>query len=55
MSALRTIKETEAGFIYFAPNRDNAVNQILITGIVLNSILRASDNVNVPNFDIAIF
>ena len=44
-----------AGFIYFAANRDNAVNHILITGIVLNSILTAFDFVNVPNSDIAIF
>lgn len=46
---------TLAGFIYFAANRDNAVNHILITGIVLNSILTAFDFVNVPNSDIAIF
>ena len=44
-----------AEFIYFAANRDNAVNHILITGIVLNSILTAFDFVNVPNSDIAIF
>ena len=46
---------TIAEFIYFAANRDNAVNHILITGIVLNSILTAFDFVNVPNSDIAIF
>ena len=46
---------TIAGFIYFAANRDNAVNHILITSIVLNSILTAFDFVNVPNSDIAIF
>ena len=45
---------TQAGFIYFAANRDNAVNHILITGIVLNSILTAFDFVNVPNSDITI-
>ena len=48
-------KEILAEFIYFAANRDNAVNHILITGIVLNSILTAFDFVNVPNSDIAIF
>ena len=49
------IRPILAGFIYFAANRDNAVNHILITGIVLNSILTAFDFVNVPNSDIAIF
>ena len=44
-----------AGFIYFALNKGNAVNPILNTGIVLNSILTAFDFVNVPNSDIAIF
>ena len=48
-------KMTVAEFIYFAANRDNAVNHILITSIVLNSILTAFDFVNVPNSDIAIF
>ena len=49
------LRDSEAGFIYFAANRDNAVNHILITSIVLNSILTAFDFVNVPNSDIAIF
>ena len=52
---LDVIKSILAEFIYFAANRDNAVNHILITSIVLNSILTAFDFVNVPNSDIAIF
>ena len=46
---------TIAGFIYFAANRDNAVNHILITGIVLNSILTAFDFVNVLKSKISAF
>ena len=52
---LKPVNLTIAEFIYFAANRDNAVNHILITSIVLNSILTAFDFVNVPNSDIAIF
>ena len=55
MGCFFSYKDTIAEFIYFAANRDNAVNHILITGIVLNSILTAFDFVNVPNSDIAIF